>query len=42
MWLKAGRTAEARALVAPLLGQFSEGFATADLRAAKHIVDGES
>jgi hypothetical protein len=39
IWLDAGRADEARALVAPELDRFSEGFTTADLRAAKALIE---
>jgi predicted ATPase/DNA-binding winged helix-turn-helix (wHTH) protein len=35
-----GRSAEAGAVLAPVYGQFTEGFETADLGAAKHLLDG--
>jgi predicted ATPase len=34
-----GRTAEARDLLAPIYGWFTEGFDTADLREAKALLD---
>ena len=34
-----GRGAEARALLAPVYGWFTEGFATPDLKAAKMLLD---
>jgi predicted ATPase len=34
-----GRTEPARELLAPLYGRFTEGFDTADLRAAKTLLD---
>ena len=39
LWQRAGRTAEARALVAGIYGRFDEGFDTADLRDAKALLD---
>lgn len=35
-----GRHKEARALLAPVYDQFTEGFATADLRAVRTMLDG--
>jgi predicted ATPase len=35
-----GRAGEARELVAPIYGRFTEGFGTADLIAAKALLDG--
>jgi predicted ATPase len=35
-----GRPAEARDLLAPVCGWFTEGFATPDLKAAKMLLDG--
>jgi predicted ATPase len=34
-----GRTREARELLAPVYGWFTEGFATKDLREAKALLD---
>jgi predicted ATPase len=34
-----GRAGDAHAVLAPVYGQFSEGFDTADLRAAKALLD---
>ena len=34
-----GRRAEARALLAPVYGWFTEGFATSDLKEAKALLD---
>ena len=34
-----GRTAEARDLLAPVYGWFTEGFDTADLKEAKALLD---
>jgi predicted ATPase len=34
-----GRSAEALALLRPVYNRFTEGFATADLRAAKALLD---
>jgi predicted ATPase len=39
LWQRQGKHAEARALLAPLYGWFTEGFDTADLRAAKALLD---
>ena len=39
LWREQGRRAEARALLAPVYGWFSEGFATPDLKAAKMLLD---
>ena len=38
-WGEQGRRAEARDLVAPVYGWFTEGFDTADLREAKVLLD---
>lgn len=40
LWREQGRRAEARALLAPVYGWFTEGFATPDLEAAKMLLDG--
>jgi predicted ATPase len=39
LWGEQGRRAEARALLAPVYGWFTEGFATPDLNAAKMLLD---
>jgi predicted ATPase/class 3 adenylate cyclase len=39
MWCDQGRRKDARALLAPVLSWFTEGFETADLRAAKALLD---
>jgi len=39
LWHAQGRTEPARELLAPLYGRFTEGFGTADLRAAKALLD---
>jgi class 3 adenylate cyclase/predicted ATPase len=39
LWRDQGRRDEARALLAPVYGSFSEGFDTLDLRAAKALLD---
>jgi len=39
LWGGQGRRAEARALLAPVYGWFTEGFATPDLKAAKMLLD---
>jgi class 3 adenylate cyclase/predicted ATPase len=39
LWGEQGRRAEARDLLAPVYGWFTEGFDTADLKAAKVLVD---
>jgi predicted ATPase len=39
LWQKQGQSDRARALLAPVYEQFSEGFATADLLAAKNTLD---
>lgn len=38
-WHQEGRSASARDLLAPIFARFTEGFATADLRAAKSLLD---
>lgn len=38
LWLDQGRRAEARDLLAPVYGWFTEGFATPDLRAATDLL----
>jgi hypothetical protein len=37
VWQQQGKQAEARALLAPIYGWFTEGFDTADLREAKAL-----
>ena len=39
LWLKQGRRGEARELLAPLYGWFTEGFGTQDLKDAKALLD---
>jgi predicted ATPase len=39
LWGEQGRRAEARDLLAPVYGWFTEGFATADLKDAKALLD---
>ena len=39
LWHQHGRTEPARELLAPLYGRFTEGFDTADLRAAKTLLN---
>jgi len=39
LWQQQGRQAEARALLAPIYGWFTEGFDTADLQEAKALLD---
>jgi predicted ATPase len=39
LWRDKERTEEARELLAPVYGQFTEGFETTDLKAAKPLVD---
>lgn len=39
LWRERRRIAQARDLLAPVYGRFSEGFATADLRTAKSVID---
>jgi predicted ATPase len=39
LWLRRNRHDDARALLADVLGWFTEGFATADLRAARTVLD---
>ncbi len=39
LWGAQGRTREARELLAPVYGRFTEGFGTADLQAAKALLD---
>jgi predicted ATPase len=39
MWQSQGRCGDARLLLAPVFGWFTEGFDTADLRDAKALLD---
>jgi predicted ATPase len=39
LWREQGRRAEARELLAPVYGWFTEGFDTADLKNAKALLD---
>ena len=39
LWGEQGRQAEARSLLAPVYGWFTEGFDTADLREVKALLD---
>ena len=39
LWREQGRRGEARDLLAPLYGSFTEGFDTADLKEAKRLLD---
>jgi predicted ATPase len=39
LWRDQGRRDEARELLAPLYGSFTEGFDTADLKEAKVLLD---
>jgi predicted ATPase len=39
LWRQQGRRTEARKLLAPLYGSFTEGFDTADLKEAKRLLD---
>ena len=39
LWHGRGRTAEARDLLAPVYGWFTEGFDTADLKEARALLD---
>jgi predicted ATPase len=39
LWCDQGRWSDARALLTPTFGWFTEGFETADLRAAKALLD---
>ena len=39
LWFRQGRRREARELLAPLLGWFTEGFGTPDLKDAKALLD---
>ena len=40
LWRDQARSEEARALLAPVYDRFTEGFETADLKAAKALIDG--
>ena len=40
LWQRHGRAAEARQLLAPVYGRFTEGFGSAELQAAKELLDG--
>jgi predicted ATPase len=39
LWGEQGRRSEARDLLGPVYGWFTEGFDTADLKAAKALLD---
>jgi predicted ATPase len=39
LWQRQGKRTEARALLAPLYGWFTEGFDTADLQEAKALLE---
>ena len=39
LWQQQGKRSEARALLAPLYGWFTEGFETADLQDAKALLE---
>ena len=39
LWREQGRRSEARDLLAPVYGWFTEGFDTADLKEAKALLD---
>jgi predicted ATPase len=39
LWGEQGRRGEARDLLAPVYGSFTEGFDTADLKDAKRLLD---
>ena len=39
LWRDAGRNAEARDLLAPIYGRFTEGLGTPDLKEAKALLD---
>jgi len=39
LWKSQGRRGEARELLAPVYGWFTEGFGTADLKNAKDLLD---
>ena len=40
LWNQRGRAADAGALLRPIYGRFTEGFGTADLRAARALLEG--
>jgi predicted ATPase len=40
LWRDQNRSTEAIALLAPIYNRFTEGFETADLKAAKALIDG--
>ena len=42
LWDRQGRRTEARALLAPVLGWFTEGLGTRDLKEARALLDGLS
>ena len=42
LWQQQGKRDEARALLAPIYGWFTEGFDTADLQEAKSLLEGLS
>ena len=42
LWQQQGKRAEARELLAPIYGWFTEGFDTADLQEAKALLDASS
>jgi len=39
LWRDRGRPEDAQRLLAPIHGRFTEGFETADLKAAKALID---
>jgi len=39
LWQRQGKTAEARQMLAEIYGWFTEGFDTADLKAAKTLLE---
>jgi predicted ATPase len=39
VWAEQGRRTDALALLSPVYGSFTEGFETADLKAAKTLLD---
>ena len=39
LWHEQGQTSQARQLLAPIFGRFTEGFGTADLKTAKALLD---
>jgi predicted ATPase/DNA-binding winged helix-turn-helix (wHTH) protein len=39
LWHEQGRTTDARELLAPIYGRFTEGFASPDLKAARELID---